>query len=614
MEDLLSYYEQELSFIRRYSKEFAERYPKIASNLQMSGEVSEDPHIERMIQSFALLTARVSRRLDDDFPEFTEALFEVLYPHYLRPFPSCSIAHLDYSASASQLTGVSYLARGTELNTRPIKGMACRFRTAYDVEIAPLKLSLAKFDPIIKAPDSVPLHANASSCISIRLETTTEQINFAKLKLGSLRVYMHGDPSFSAALRDAIFMRTERAYIEIPQSIQWIGLDEFPIKPVGFAEEEGLIPFPPQSHPAYRLLTEYFAFPDKFNFFAIDLDSISKFLPVGCTSFTLHLALSDVRADSNTSRILGTLSTDKLLLGCTPVVNLFEQRGEPIRMTHTSDAYPVLADVRRAYAFEVYSIDAVQMVRQTPIGESITEFRPFYGLRHGESADRDGHYWVQRRDDNTAIKSPGYETEISIVDIDFNPAEVESDTLSVSLTCSNRDLPSQLSYGLSGGDLFLEGGSVVRTIKFMRKPSEPYRFQRGHGAHWRLISQFSLNHLSLCQAGLDAFRETLALYDLPRSATSRRQLGGIVGMNSKPTTAWLPGNPFACLVRGVEVQITIDEESFVGSGIYGFASLIEHFLGLYAHANSFIQLVVLSKRTGEELLRCKPKSGDLSFL
>jgi type VI secretion system protein ImpG len=614
MDDLLPHYEQELNFLRRYSKEFALRYPKIASHLQMAGEVSEDPHIERMIQSFALLTARVSRRLDDDYPEFTEALLEVLYPHYLRPFPSCSIAHFDLTSAASQLTVASKIERGTQLNSRPIKGLACKFTTAYDVDLAPIKLLWAQFDPIVNAPDSITLPSGASAGISMQLEIANSQLSFAKLSLDKLRVFMHGEPSFCAAFRDALFMSTVRAYIEVAGSKNWMALDQVPLSLVGFDENEALIPFSPQSHPAYRLLTEYFAFPDKFNFFAIDIQSITKKLATNCSAFTLHLVLSDVRADSNLSRILSTLTADKLLLGCTPVVNLFEQRGEPIRLTQTTEAYPVLGDARRAHAYEVYSIDRVQMVRQTPQGERVTEFRPFYSLRHGETPEQSGHYWVMRRDDSTAIKSPGYETEISIVDIDFNAANIETDTLSLELTCTNREMPTFLGYGLPDGDLFIEGGSLVRKVNFLRKPTEPYRFDRGHGAHWRLISHLSLNHLSLTQGGIDAFRETLNLYDLPRSATSRRQLGGIVGMQSKPTTAWLPGNPFACLVRGVEVNITIDEESFVGSGIYGFATLIEHFLGLYAHVNSFVQLVIISERTNEELLRCKPRCGSLNLL
>jgi type VI secretion system protein ImpG len=213
-----------------------------------------------------------------------------------------------------------------------------------------------------------------------------------------------------------------------------------------------------------------------------------------------------------------------------------------------------------------------------------------------------------------AEKSPGFETNISIVDIDFDPAEVETDTLSLELTCTNRDLPASLAYGLRGGDLFLEGGSTVRAISFLRKPTASHRFERGRGAHWRLISHLSLNHLSLADGGLDAFREMLTLYDLPRSPSSQRQIGGISAIAHKPANAWLPGNPFACLVRGVEVRLTIDEEAFVGSGIHAFAHIIERFLGLYVHANSFTQLVMVSNKTGEELLKCTPRSGDLSLL
>ncbi len=614
MDELLPYYERELGFLRRYSREFSERYPKIAGGLLMVGEVCEDPHIERMIQSFALLNARTSKRLDDDYPEFTEALLDVLYPHYLRPFPSCSIARMDYSAAASQLTVATQIQRGTELTTRPVKGVACKFKTAYDVTVAPLRLSHAKFDPIIEPPESVVLPQNATSKISLSIVTTTEQVGLAQLGVKSLRVFIDGEPSFCAALRDTLFMRTVKAYVEIPQSRKWIALNKVPISAVGFDEDESLIPFSARSHPAYRLLTEYFAFPEKFNFFSIDLESVGTVLPVGCKEFVLHLVLSGLRADSNMARMLGTLSENNVLLGCTPVINLFKQRGDPIRLTHTSAHYPVVADSRRAFAYEVHSIDSVKLVRQTPQGESITEFRPFYSLRHGETREREGHYWVMRRDELVAEKSPGYETEISIVDIDFDPAAVETDTLSLELTCCNRDLPASLTYGLPGGDLFLEGGSIVRAISFLRKPSEPYRFERGPGAHWRLISHLSLNHLSLAKGGLEAFLEILRLYDLPRSAISQRQIGGVVGIEHKSATTWLPGNPFACMVRGIEVRMTIDEESFVGSGVHAFAQIVERFLGLYVNANSFTQLVIASKRTGEELLRCLPRSGDLSLV
>jgi type VI secretion system protein ImpG len=614
LDQLLPYYEQELGFLRRYSREFSERYPRIAGKLLIGGEVCEDPHIERMIESFALLNSRIAKRLDDDYPEFTEALLEVLYPHYLRPFPSCSIARVDFGAAAAQLTAASEIPRGTQLTTRPVRGVACTFRTAYPVTVAPLALAEARFDPIIDAPDSVRLPPQATSAIPITLASVSPQVTLAQLGLGTVRVFIDGEPSFCAALRDALFMRAVAAYAEADGNGRWVPLQAIPIAPAGYGEDEALIEFSARSHAAYRLLTEYFCFPEKFNFFDIDLSALLAVLPSGATSVTLHLALSGLRSDSNTARILGTLSATNMLLGCTPVVNLFRQRGEPIRLTHTSASYPVLADARRAYAFEVQSIDAVRLVRQTPQGESVVEFRPFYSLRHGQMPDKNGHYWIMRRDAMLAEKSPGHETQISLVDIDFDPAEVETDTISTELTCTNRDLPAALSYGLRGGDLFMEGGSNVHEIGFLRKPTPSYRFERGRGAHWRLISHLSLNHLSLSGGGVDAFREMLALYDLPRSPTSQRQIGGILSVAHKPATTWLPGNPFACMVRGIEVRLTVDEEAFVGSGIDAFAHIVERFLGLYVHANSFTQLVIVSNKTGGELLRCMPRSGDLSLL
>ncbi|MFC5473587.1 type VI secretion system baseplate subunit TssF [Paraherbaspirillum soli] len=610
MDQLLPYYERELGFLRRYSREFSERYPKIAGRLLMAGEVSEDPHIERMIQSFALINARTSKRLDDDYPEFTEALFEVLYPHYLRPFPSCSIARFDFSEGVAQLTSVMHIPRGKELKTRPVKNVACKFKTAYDVAVAPIKLSHAVFDPIIEAPDAVQLPTNASSRIGITFDAYSEQLGFGQLGVKQLRLFIDGEPSFCAGLRDALFMRTVRAYVEQGSSGRWIALNKIPVKPVGFDESDSLIDFPARSHPAYRLLTEYFAYPEKFNFVDIDVETITRVLPQGCKKFTLHLVLSGLRADSNTARMLGTLSAKSLLLGCTPVINLFKQPGDPIRLTHASAYYPVLVDSRRAYAYEVHSIDSVKLVRQTPEGESVTEFRPFYSLRHGESADKAGHYYAMRRDELVASRSPGYETEISIVDIDFDPAAIETDTLSIELTCCNRGLPAQLAYGLQDGDLFLDGDSTVSSVSFLRKPTEPCRFERGRGAHWRLISHLALNHLSLAKGGLEALQETLNLYDLPHSAISQRQIGSIVSVDHKAATAWLAGNPFASLVRGIEIKITLDEEGFVGSGIHVFAHILDRFFGLYVHANSFTQLVIASKRTGEEILRCLPRSGD----
>lgn len=607
MEDLLPYYERELAYLRKYGKEFADQYPKIAGRLLLSGDGSQDPHVERLIESFALLSARISKKIEDDYPEFTEALLEVMYPHYLRPFPACSVAHFDMGPALSKLSTPLQVPRGTILQTRQVKGVACRFRTAYDVVLAPIKVSAARYLPIADPPMAVSLRADAGAQISISFSLLGDEASLQKLGTTRLRLFLDGEPSFRAALRDALALHVQQAWVEPGNGGRWLGLPELPLQPVGYAEDEALIDFPSRSHSAYRLLTELFAFPEKFGFFDLDLAALPA--AVG-NEFTIHFVLKGTGGDLAANRVLEALAPQHVRTGCTPVVNLFEMHGEPIRISHQSTHYPVVADARRAFAHEVYSIDSVHRIRQTPQGEQITEFRPFYSLQHGESPDEKGLYWIQRRDEDVAARSPGYETELAFVDLNFNVAVPQADVVSLELTCTNRDLPSQLAYGLAGGDLTQEGGSPARAIALLRKPTGQRRFPRGRGAQWRLISHLSLNSLSLTHSGLSALKEMLHLYDITQSPVTRRQIEGIVALSSAPTTTWLAGRHFSSIVRGVAIELTVDEGSFVGTGIAAFAGVLDRFFGLYVHANSFTQLSILSATTGEVLIECKPRSGE----
>lgn len=608
MEDLLPYYERELSFLRRYSREFAQRYPKIAGRLAMTGEHCEDPHVERMIESFALLGARINKKLDDDYPEFTEALLEVLYPHYLRPFPSCSIVQFGKTAAFDQLTEPYVIERGTELKSRPMRGVQCQFRTANDVALAPIRISEARFTPVALAPSATVLPPNASGVISITFESTAAQFDLASLKLETLRAFLHGDQPLIAALCDCLFLNAVAAYVEPERNGRWTRLENLPYAQAGFDESDALIDYPAKSHPAYRLLTEYFAFPDKFDFVDFDLAGMAR-AAERCRRLTLHIVLKNVRGDSHVAKMLDTLTAHHVRLFCSPVVNLFRQHGEPIRIDHQATAYPVLADSRYAFAYEVYSIDSVKLVRERANSETVIDFKPFYSLRHGES-EHAGHYWFARRDDWVAKNSPGYETEISIVDLDFDASVDQTDTLSIDLTCTNRDLPTSLSIGMESGDLSLEGGALGGAITLLMRPTPSTRFDRRQAAHWRLISHLALNQVSLVSGGATALRETLTLYDQRRTAVSARHIDGIVDVEQRPTVQWLPGKPFATFVRGIEVRLTLDEEHFVGTSLGTFLRVLDMFFGLYVHLNSFVQLVVVSRRTGEEIMRCSPRSGE----
>ena len=619
MNDLLPHYERELALLRSQAGDFAKRHPKIAGRLMLTGDVGQDPHVERLIESFALLAARVHKRLDDDFPLFTESFLEVLYPHYLRPFPSCAIARFEVGAAAAQMSTAQVVPRGTVLESRPVRGVACKFTTAYDVHLAPLVLRSAQFRAAAVAPPGTPWPVQATSMISIELELVSPQARWAELKLDALRACIDGESSQVAAIREACLSRARAAFVQVRPHGPWLEVPACLPRAVGFAEQDSLIDTDGRSHTAYRLLTEYFAFPDKFSFvdLALPPDALAAADAAGTRRLTLHVALAGIRSDSDEGRLLETLSERNVLLGCTPVTNLFTQRADPIRVTHQRTSYPVLPDARRAYAFEVHTIEKVWRLQQTPQGESIAEFRPFFALQHdhlvGEGEDA-GRYWSASRDDSLAERSPGYETEISIVDIHFDPAQPQTDTLSLEVKATNRDLPAQLSIGNPGGDLFLDGGTVAKEIRLLRKPTLPQRFERGSGALWRLISHLSLNHLSLSAGGVDALKELLRLYDLPRSAVNARQIDGVIRVDFAPASAWMPGEPFPCFVRGTEVRLAVDESHFTGSGLGLFVRVLDRFFGLYAHINSFSRLRVHSSRTGELLASCPDRSGELPLL
>ena len=606
MEDLLPYFERELVYLRRLGREFHERYPGVGGGLQLSDDTCPDPHVEQLIQSVALLSARVAKRLDDSYPEFTEGLLEAMFPHYLRPFPSCSIVRATYPfvKSAGEAPTLT-VPRGTEMDSGIVDGVRCRFKTAYDISLSPIVLAAARFDALIRAPSSTAVPTSASASLSIVVDGAPPKDQ------QTLRVFIDGEPSFCAALRDALFLRAVSAYVEVEPG-RWTALPTIPLAPVGFAEDEALIPFDARSHVAYRVLSEYFVFPEKFNFFDIDLSAVRALRPSGCRQFTLHLALAGLRPDSQEARMLSSLSAANLLLGCSPVVNLFQRPGQPISVTHLSADYGVSADAARAQAFEVYSIDSVKMVRRREQKESVTEFRPFYSLRHGENASNKGQYWVIRNDSRLAVSSPGHEKRITLIDSEFNPMQVEKTSLSVELSCTNKDLPNSLKYQQAGGDLTPLHDADSYSVRLLRRPTKTYRFSQG-GQQWRLISHLTLNHRTLSQGGLPAFREMLALYDLPQSPITRRQIEGIAGLEQAETVAWIRQKHGASLVHGTEIRLTLDEEAFVGSGLLLFVEVIDQLLGMYVQVNSFIELVVLSKQSDKELIRCKPRSGYLKL-
>jgi type VI secretion system protein ImpG len=610
-DELLPYYNSELAFIRRMGAEFAAAHPKIAARLQLGPDSAEDPHVERLIEGFAYLTARIRHKLDDDFPELTDALLSVLYPHYLAPLPSMAVVQFALDRGQGELTVGYSIARENMIESEPIDGEPCRFRTCYPVTLWPIELRAASLtsQPFV-APAS-PHNSKSAAVLRLELECFSAEMTFAQLEMPALRFFLKGQPQHVYPLYELIFNHVLGvALANSPQDPQPLLLDKTCLEQVGFKPEEGMLPYSAQSFLGYRLLTEYFAFPQKFLFF--DLAGLSrKALRNAGRKLEVYLYL-----DWSSRDLEQNVQKDTFQLGCAPMVNLHSQPAEPIPLTHTQTRYRVVPDAHRPLSAEVYSIDRVTAT--SPANEE-ADFQPFYSFRHGRDRRQQRRFWYAVRqpvDRAGGQVDSGTEVYLSLVDLEFQPAAPANWTLDVQTTCLNRDLPHRLPFGGGQPVLRLTGGGPLSRIECLTRPTATLRPALRRGALWRLISHLSLNHLSLAdyEEGADALREILRLYDFADSAETRSIIDGILSVRTQRVVGRAGRDAREGFCRGLQVTVHFDEDRFTGNGVFLFASVLEHFLGLYCSINSFSKLIATSNKREGEMRRWSPRAGEMVLL
>ncbi len=605
-DDFLAYYERELSYVRQLGAEFAEKYPKIASRLLLEPDRCEDPHVERLIEAFAFLAARVHLKIDDEFPEVTEALLSILYPHYLRPIPSTTIVEFHLDPEQGKLSTAFEIPKGTMLFSRPVEGAACRFRVAYPTRLWPITVAQAqwrtpdRFQPSLRALD-------AAAALRLELHCLPD-VSFDTLDLDSLRFYLNGESNLVHALYELLLNNCLRIVIRPvnpPAGVTPIVLDGAALRPVGFAEDEEVLPYPRRSFVGYRLLQEYFAFPEKF--FFLDLTGLQALRSSGFGGrIEIFFLISPFERNERMQVLEVGVSNKTFRLGCSPAINLFPQTAEPILLDQTRVEYPVIPDLRRRRYLEIYSIDEV--VSTSPDSEEVTRYEPFYAFRHATRHDSKC-FWHTVRRPSTAPNDEGTEVFLTLTDLSGRPTKPSAEALTVRCTCTNRDLPGRLPFGNEAGDFELEAVPIVKKVVSLRKPGPSLRPPLGRGALWRLISHLSLNYLSLVDEGKEALQEILNLYNFSESPHLRRQIQGIVSIRSSRHMAPVSSEHGIAFARGTRIEVQLDEDQFVGGGVYLFLSVLERFLGLYTSMNSFTQLVAFTNQRKEILKEWPPRSG-----
>ena len=593
-DNLLHYYERELTYIRELGAEFARKYPKIAGRLLLEKDKCEDPHTERLLEAFAFLSARIHKKIDDNLPEITESLLGIIYPHYLSPIPSMSIVRFEPVKQGMPPAGY-HIPKGTVLYSKPVGGTACRFSTSYPVTLWPIEVvSAGLADPAKQV-------AGAVKALTIELKSTGGSSLSA---LQELRFFLNGQHQHIFHLYELIFNNVCRVEINIKAEsgkTETVTLDPDTILPVGFRDEEIMLPYPKRSFPGYILLFEYFCFPEKFLFFDIQgLNRLGKQVTGDAMEIVLYLDRAP-KPDLVVTR-------DTFCLGAAPVINLFERVAEPIRVSKEKTEYRVIPDIRRQTANEIYQIEKVVSAAGAD-GREGSEYRPFYSIRHhleDSDARKKRVFWHMERRPSEKKGDGGTEVYLSFADLDFRPADPGAEIVTAYLTCTNRDLPSRLPFGDPAGDFDIEAAGQIARISSLIKPTPTRRPSLGGAHQWQLISHLSLNYLSIVEGGEEGLKEILKLYDFENTPSTRQQIAGIVKVSSEHITRRM-GRSFC---RGVHVTIQFDEDKYVGSGLFLFASVLERFLAQYVSVNSFTQLEAKVIQRPEVLKKWPPRSGN----
>lgn len=610
---LLELYNQELQHVRESAAEFAKEYPKIAGRLTLSGIDCADPYVERLLEGFAYLTARVQLKLDAEYPTFTHNLLEIAYPHYLAPTPSMTVVQMQIDPDEGSLNSGFNLPRGSVLRATLGRDSQtpCEYRSAHNVTLWPLKVSQAEYfgNPATVLGRLAAAESKAKAGLRIVLRSGAET-PFNSLTLENLPLYLNGADEQPFRLYEQLLGNACAVYARQPGA-DWVErLPSEAIKSCGFDDREAAMPIVAQAFQGYRLLQEYFALPQRYLF--VDFTHLGRAVQ-RCTGQELELIVLFDRLDQS---LEGSVGPQQFVPFCTPAINLFSRRVDRIHLSDRVSEHHVIADRTRPMDFEIHSLTSI-----TGHGTGPEQpFLPFYAVRDPSRYGRNQAYYTLRREprvlsseqrrNGTRSNYVGSETFVSLVDPQQAPYRHDLRQLGVTALCTNRDLPLFMNVGGGMTDFTLADSAPVTSIRCLAGPSRPRASHAHDQKAWRLISQLSLNYLSLSEEGQGAaaLRELLRLYGDSNDSALQLQIEGLREVRSKACTRRLPMPGPIVFGRGLEITLEFDENAFRGTGVFVLGAVFERFLARYVSINSFTETVIRTSERGE-IMRWKANPG-----
>lgn len=599
MNRLLSYYQKELSFLKQHGKVFANRFPKIARRLGMVEGETEDPHISRLIESFALLTSRIHQRLDDDVPEVIDTLLATLAPQFLRPFPSACIVMMSPDPQKSGLTGKNILPAETPLFTRQSAPLPCQFQTVYPVTLLPVSIQRAAlcFD---------------SDELNWQLQLTFQVWPGAVVADDCIRLYLHGPGNTVNILYTLLC--SEIKSLNLRHGETNIPLAASALCPVGFEVDEAMLSRDPRIAPVHILLLDYFWFPQKFSF--IDIHLPAGFSTAGNATFELQAVFKRNALTEKLEKLAPLVDANFFRLHCTPAINLFSQRAEPIALNDAMVEYPVVPDTRHQAHIDVWAIEEVSVQRK--VDNRIEHFpvTPLLENRPGIETENDaGLCWQLFHRDIPGTKESERKPFIAFSERPGRTSSLQPEVVTLCITCTNHTLPHQLQYGNPGGDFDAQVPVAALNIVALTHPTRPINPPDKSAMRWRFFSQISLNQQLLDgEHGTQRLKDTLALYNSADNAEKSHLVSLIKHLSYQPVTTRLTSNDPHSLARGIDLTITFSHTALQEPEYYLLCSLLDRLLALYAPVNSFIRLTTCVEHEAQTRRVWPIRAGKLSWL
>lgn len=558
----------EQRYLQTLGDDFVADEPRLAPFL---GSTASDADAECVMEHFAFLTARLAMKVDDHLPELTHPLLQLVYPNVLRPLPSMTL--MQFTPADHALTETQLLPKGTPVFARPVEGVRCEFRTCVDLALAPLEVRSVTARPSADAP-----------VMSIDLATLTEQ-PLRRMRCDHLQFHLAGGKRNALTVYQWLAVHLDKLYLHV-------GEHRFSLPPlvafIGFDPDEALLPSAGGQLDGYRVLQEFFCFPERFHGFRID--GLQNVWPdEAATHLQLEFRFNaplppDLRIDRTT-----------VLLNCVPAINLFPRLADPIALDGQTVGELIKPGRQNGGQDEIFSVDRVSSLHQKS-HRLVQDFKPFEALdARFPLAEPSPRYYkldIEHEPVNDRVQH-----RVSLVQRNLTPYLAQQERLSIELTCSNGTRAQQLKVG--DVDVTTQDTPSFITYRNLTRPSRcypPMLQSGGHGdRHWALISNLALNNLSLSSpaalASVLRAYDFVGMHDLQQQRRTQQRLNAIKQVDSEPYDWLIKGLP----MRGLRTTLHIDPAGFECEGeVQLFGNVLSHFMALYASSNSFHQLQIVN--------------------